>query len=47
MEATQRIQCHGKAEAKKLEEILFRIRTGTIIKKVTQMGAVVYVDLKE
>lgn len=47
MEATPRIQCHGKAEAKKLEEILFRIKTGTIIKKVTQMGSIVYIDLKE
>lgn len=47
MEPTPKIKCHGKAEAKKLEDILFRIKTGTIIKKVTQMGSIVYVDLKE
>lgn len=47
MEPTPKIQCHGKAEAKKLEEILFRIKTGTVIKKVTQMGAIVYIDLGE
>ncbi|MCJ7634988.1 hypothetical protein MUP77_21685 [Candidatus Bathyarchaeota archaeon] len=47
MEPTPRIQCYGKAEAKKLEEILFRIKTGTIIKKVTQLGAIVYIDLKD
>ena len=47
MERTPRIQCHGKAEAKKLEEILFRIKTGTVIKKVTQMGSLVYIDLGE
>ena len=47
MEPTPKIQCHGRKEAKKLEEILFRIKTGTVIKKVTQMGAIVYIDLGE
>lgn len=47
MEPTPKIQCHGKVEAKKLEEILFRIKTGAVIRKVTQVGAIVYIDLKE
>ena len=46
MSATPRIQCHGKAEAKKLEEILTQIKNGTIINQIIQSGSVVYVHLQ-
>ena len=46
MSATPRVQCYGKAEAKKLEEILTQIKNGAIIDKVIQIGAVVYVQFQ-
>ena len=44
--ATPRVLCHGKAEAKKLEEILKQIKNGAIIKNIIQSGSVVYVDFQ-
>ena len=43
---TPRVQCHGKIEAKKLEEILTQIKSGALIDRIIQSGSVVYVHLK-
>jgi hypothetical protein len=42
---TPRIQCHGRSEAEKLEEILNRIKNGAKFDGVVRTGSIVYVHL--
>ena len=44
---TPRIQCHGKAEAEKLERLLEKVRRGNPIKQIIRFGSVVYVHLED
>ena len=46
MSATPRVLCHGKAEAKHLEDILKQIKNGAIIDKIIQSGSIVYVQFQ-
>lgn len=42
---TPRIQCHGRCEAEKLEEILNRIKNGAKFDGAVRSGSVVYIHL--
>jgi len=43
MSGTPRVLCHGKTEAKNLEEILTRIQKGEPIKSFVRAGSTVYI----
>ena len=42
---TPRVQCHGREEAKLLEQILNKVKQGDLITQVIRAGSVVYVHL--
>jgi len=46
MEPTPKILCHGRQQAKILEEILNRIKGGATVENVSRVGSTVYVHLR-